>query len=245
MISAAELKHLQSLKLKKFRQKYGHFLVEGEKVVAELLQSPMTLDYILATSAMAEKIKPLTSGISVKEVTEKNYAKISSLSTPPGIAALIKIPETKSFAAAKGRTWALALDGIRDPGNLGTIIRIADWYGIKEIFCSEDCVDLYNPKVLSATMGSFIRVSVVYTDLKKVITVIGLPALAFVMDGQDLNEVSLPYKGLIVIGNESKGISEGLKELCDYKVKITRLGAAESLNAAIATAIACERLVNR
>jgi TrmH family RNA methyltransferase len=170
--------------------------------------------------------------------------KLSSLVTPPGLIALVEMPSEINDYAVEAINSALCLESLKDPGNLGTIIRIADWYGIDTVYCSNDCVDVYNPKTVSSTMGSIFRIKVIYTDLTALISKSKIESLAFTMDGTTMQKAALPKKALIVIGSESHGLSPVLQHLCAQKISIKRIGKAESLNAAIAAAIACERIFN-
>ena len=243
-LTAREIKHLQSLRLKKYRQKYGQFIVEGEKLIDELLHSTFNLVYLVATPAFMNHPIVMNNTAETKLITEIEFKKISSLVTPPGLMALVEIPAQIPEFLNETNESAICLESIKDPGNLGTIIRIADWYGITTIYCSPDCVDAYNPKTISSTMGSLFRIRIIYTDLDKIISNSKLKSLAFTIDGVAMQKVALPNKALIVIGSESHGISQKLQELCTQKLSIKRIGKAESLNAAIATAIACERIFN-
>jgi TrmH family RNA methyltransferase len=243
-LTAREIKHLQSLRLKKYRQKYGQFIVEGEKLVNELLHSSYKLVYLIATPDYINLSLAQENASICKEISEIEIKKISALVTPPGIMALVEM-DTPHFNEGNAVfNSAICLESIKDPGNLGTIIRIADWYGIDTVYCSLDCVDVYNPKTISSTMGSLFRIKVIYIDLIALITEASIPSLAFTIDGRAMQSVELPKKALIVIGSESHGISNALQEKCTDKLSIKRLGQAESLNAAIATAIACDRIFN-
>lgn len=235
LISKNTLKLYQQLKSKKFRQKYGLFVVEGLKSVEELLNSQWPVDCILCTSSKQDQL-PASQAEKMEVITDKEMEKLSSMSTPPGILAIAKyhLPEIAQTP------WSIALDGINDPGNLGTIIRIADWYGISTIYCSKDTVDLYNPKVLQASMGSFTRVRIERGELSDLLS--GKNILAAVLDGHNIRELS-ENEGVILIGSEANGISEELlKALNSKKITIPAAGKAESLNAAVATAVICERL---
>jgi RNA methyltransferase, TrmH family len=243
-LTAREIKHLQSLRLKKFRQKYGQFIVEGEKLVDELLHSSYKLVYLMATPAFFHHPLVVQNADLTKTVSDIEIKKLSALVTPPGLMALVEIPVDIHENNTVAITSAICLESIKDPGNLGTIIRIADWYGLDKVYCSQDCVDVYNPKTISSTMGSLFRIKVIYTDLVALITHSKIDSLAFTIDGKAMQETTLPKNALLIIGSESHGISESIQNLCTQKLSIKRIGKAESLNAAIATAIACDRIFN-
>lgn len=171
-------------------------------------------------------------------VTELN--KVSSLSTPQDVIAQIKIPEwpVLNHNELKGR-FSLVLDGVQDPGNMGTIIRIADWFGINDIICSEDTVDVYNPKVVQASMGSLARVKVHYTGLSVFLTAIKLPVYGALLDGESIYDTDFGTEGLLLMGNEGNGIRPEIQKLATKAITIPRIGKAESLNVAIATSLFC------
>jgi TrmH family RNA methyltransferase len=235
-VSKAKLKQYQQLHSKKFRQKYGLFIVEGVKSVNELDQSDWPVECILCTPSFFQEHSGAFNNDTF-ELDEVEFNKTSQLKNPQQVLAIAKLqsPETKKS------NWTIALDNINDPGNLGTIIRTADWYGITEILCSKNCVDAFNPKVIQASMGSFLRIAVKEADLATELE--GKTVFATLLDGQNIQEVN-DSTGVILIGNEANGISQDLLKSIDYKaITIPRKGKAESLNAAIATAVCCERLV--
>ncbi len=238
-ISAQRVKYFQSLKLKKYRQKYGQFVVEGTKSVLELLHSDMLVEEIAGTLQWLEEFETPSKGIRTLVATKDQLHRMTALKTAPPVMAVVKIPEKKEV---QDTNWILGLDGIRDPGNLGTIIRIADWYGISDIVCSEDTVELFNQKVLTSTMGSFTRVNVHYLDLNRFIESYKHQVLACVMTGKPVYEIRAD-KGMILIGSESHGISDNLLALSSERITIPSVGKAESLNAAVATGIICDRLI--
>ncbi len=227
-MTKTEIKKLRQLQQKKFREEERLFIAEGPKVVNELLNSEYRLKRIYSTVEFkaAERI-------SVKELEQ-----ISALTTPNEMLAVFEIPAEEEFSFNQTEL-VLALEDIRDPGNFGTIIRIADWFGIKKIICSETCVDIYNPKVIQSTMGSIARVKVFYMNLEEIISKYRANVFAAVMSGKNIYEEKLSSGGIILIGNESKGISENILKNVSNKISIPRFGKAESLNAAIATAIIC------
>ncbi len=238
---------IKSLHDKKDRQKMGLFLVEGEKSVAETLNSDFEIKTILATKAFYTKYqKEINSKKIVCEIVEPGeIEKVSTMETNDAALAIVKqktagVLDNKISEAE----IVLALDNIRDPGNFGTIIRIADWYGIKKIVASIGTVDLYNPKVISATKGSFTRVNVYYADLGKYLADIKAPILGAFMQGENAHKFAFPKNGILVMGNESNGIAPEIEKLVTQKVSIPSFGStlekngrAESLNVAIATAI--------
>jgi TrmH family RNA methyltransferase len=241
MISRAQIKFIQSLKIKKFRKNSGCFIVEGEKAVSELLESGYKINHIFATRDWLELNNNLTKDILPEAIKEEEMERISSFSSPQPVLAVAEIPAWEPDLLQLEKSLTLLLDDIRDPGNLGTIIRIADWYGIDQIFCSETCVDLYNPKVISATVGSFTRVKVFYQELEELIKQKNnVPVYGCVLDGESVYTSKLPPVAMILIGNEAQGISPSLLQAVSSKISIPSFGAAESLNAAVATAIVCD-----
>lgn len=235
--SNSKLKQYQQLHSKKFRQKYGLFVVEGLKSVNEIANSNWQVETILCTADfLAKHTKDL--GFQYEIVDKAIFYKISSLKTPQEILAIAKIQQPKF----EEKAWCIALDGINDPGNLGTIIRIADWYGISTIYCSPNSVDVFNPKVIQATMGSFLRVAVVETDLE--VTLKNKTVFATLLNGENIRNLEKQNGGVILIGNEANGINPHLLNILPHRaITIPKLGNAESLNAGVATAICCERLI--
>ncbi len=242
MISAAKIKWIKSLALKKFRRQEGLFLVEGDKIVSELLKSNWKTTHVFALESWLEQAK-MKSDIFCQAISSKELAKISTLTTPNQVLAIVKLPEHDPEGIYFENRFTLYLDNIQDPGNLGTIIRTADWFGVENVICSPDCVDVFNPKVIQATMGSFLRIRVFYESgdsffqkIKPHITIAGA-----LLGGEDLFSTKLPTDGILVIGNESKGISEGIQKYISRKLVIPKKGKhknlPESLNASIAAAI--------
>lgn len=232
MVSKNQLKLIKSLHQKKYRNQYGLFFVEGLKTVNELLTSHFEVEHILLTKAMKERFEKNETLL----VSEIDLKKISSLQTPSGILGVFKIPKIKPLDL---QDWTLALDSIRDPGNLGTVIRLCDWFGISNLICSPTTVDCYNPKVLQATMGSIARVNIVYQDLEELIVQSELSVFGAFMDGDSVYEKIIPKKGILVMGNEANGISTDLEKIIESKISIPQYGVSttESLNVATATAI--------
>ena len=232
MVGKSQIKFIKSLLQKKYRNQHGMFFVEGLKTVQELLDAGFEPHKIYTTGN-----ELMTAGytqVALISVTE--LKKISNLKNPNKVLGIFKFPGKKPIDE---RGWILALDDIRDPGNLGTIIRLCDWFGINHMVCSENTVDFYNPKVLQATMGSIARVNIVYTDLVQYIKASQLPVYGTFMDGDSVYNIRLPQKGILVMGNEAHGISNDIKNLVNQAISIPQFGSArtESLNVATATAI--------
>ncbi|MCF6307957.1 MAG: RNA methyltransferase [Flavobacteriaceae bacterium] len=231
MVSKSQIKLITSLQQKKYRNKWGLFVAEGPKVINELLKAELSLHSIYVTE------NDLFEGLSAELVSEKEISKISFLKNANNSVAVFKIPEQKNISDKK---MMVALDAIRDPGNLGTIIRLCDWFGIEQIICSEDTVDCYNPKVIQATMGSITRVKVEYLNLVKFISKTSIPVYVGVMDGENIYQQKLPKTAIIVLGNEANGISNEIINLASHKIAIPQFGViqeTESLNVATATAV--------
>ncbi len=237
MLSDAQLKKIQSLKLKKYRQKYSEFLIEGHKLVLEALHLKTGLQHVVATRDWITNHSSLFSAdISLIEALPHQIKKISSLSTAPEVIAVIKIPQLL-VEIEKNTGWILALDNINDPGNLGTIIRTAEWFGITTILCSEECADCYNGKTVQASMGSVLRMQIIYTPLKEKLLELQLPVYAACLNGESSTKISFPQAGILIIGSESHGISEALLQISNYIITIPGTGNSESLNAAVACGI--------
>ena len=244
-ISKRQFKLLNALQLKKFRKQHQSFVVEGEKSVVETLKSAYQVEELFCTLDFADKHATLLSKASnTWVVPETDLKKASYFQTNNSSLAIVGIPASSSPPKLPPNTYGLVLDGIQDPGNLGTIIRIADWYGMPQILCSTDTVDLYNPKVIAACMGSFLRVEVFYVDLSTHFQAVDqAPLYGAFLDGHNLHEWSFPQQsGYIVLGNESKGIRDYLQPIIHEKITIPRFGEAESLNVAMATAVICDHV---
>jgi RNA methyltransferase, TrmH family len=249
MLSHNQIKYINSLKIKKFRQQHGTFIVEGEKGVSELLLSSLKPVKIFALAEWLDRNAFLLKkkDIELQEITTDELKKVSDLITPNQVLAIAEIPGTKLPEPASFTGMTLALDGIRDPGNMGTMIRTADWFGIKSIICSSDSVDVYNPKVVQATMGSFSRVTVFYTDLIDFFKDLpkDIPVYGALLKGPDITKKTFTKEGIILIGSESHGISRELIPYVNEPLHIPRFlqsdtdNQAESLNASIANGIIC------
>ncbi|MGZ3749691.1 MAG: TrmH family RNA methyltransferase [Mucilaginibacter sp.] len=243
MLSKSQINLLKSLQHKKFRREHGFFLVEGYKSITEFINSAYQIATIYHTTTFDPKVLKLSQKINLCEISVTELEKISSLKTPQEVLAQIKVPTWPSLQdeQLKGK-FSLVLDGIQDPGNLGTIIRIADWFGIENIICSEDTVDAYNPKVVQACMGSLARVKVCYTHLPDFLTGIKLPVFGALLDGNDIYDTDFGAEGLVIMGNEGNGLRPEIQKLVSQAVTIPRIGKAESLNVAIATALFCSEI---
>ena len=244
MLSKSKLKYIQTLGQKKFRQQEGCFIAEGPKIVAELLAAERVMvKEVFALNEWINENSRLLKKTTYTEITERELEKISQLKTPNEVFAIVQQFADAGPVITKGRI-TLALDTIQDPGNLGTIIRMADWFGVQQLVCSEDSADIYNPKVVQATMGSIARVKVYYTGLHEwLATEKNVQIYATVLDGLDITGMEKLNEGIILIGNESKGISPELLQLANVKITIPKKGKAESLNAAVATGIVLSHLV--
>ena len=251
MISKSTLKLLHKLEQKKHRHEEGLFVAEGPKVVADLLchgYRPVTLIATGQWLAGQEAAIAAVPATTIIEASPDELQRASFLQHPQQVMALFPIPPAVRPTPQKGHLY-MALDGVQDPGNLGTIVRIADWFGIDTIFCSEYTVDVWSPKVIQATMGSIARVSVVYTSLTALLSSTSLPVYGTLLDGHNIYQQALSPDGIIVMGNEGNGISAAVRPLVSKKLLIpdysTSADKAESLNVAIATAITCSEFRRR
>jgi RNA methyltransferase, TrmH family len=256
MLSRNQIKYISALKLKKQRESHRQFIAEGSKLVLDLIDSDYTVTEIFATREWIDLNAVSFHSVKIisTEVTEDELSRITALTTPSPVLAIVSIPEEKTDPASFTDKLILILDEIRDPGNLGTIIRIADWFGINAVICSETTVDLFNPKVVQATMGSIARVPVHYTDL--VVFLSALPSSFKIygsfLEGENIYKKKLYSTGVIIIGNESKGISGSVAQFITDKLHIPSFplgkngsSQAESLNASVATAILCSEFKRR
>lgn len=248
MLSNKQLKYLKSLHQRKFRQKYGILVAEGVKTATEIFGHPSSeIEGVYALPEWLVENKPFISKCEDKTwaVTETELAVISQLKTPNQVLCVLKQPVHSYSDDDLSGCFSLFLDDIRDPGNMGTILRIADWFGVRWVFCSKNCVEVFNPKVVQASMGAFLRVKTQTVSLMELReSYQNLPVLGTSLSGDSIFEIDLPNAGIIVIGNESVGISEETQQLLTQKIKIPRhpKGGAESLNAAVATGIICSVL---
>ena len=232
-ISKNQLKLITSLSQKKYRQKHQLFIAEGIKVVNELLNSSFEVEILFC----ADDFKTAISEDKITRISEIELKKISTLKSPNKVLGIFKIPEEKLL---ENSGLILALDAINDPGNLGTIIRLCDWFGISQLVCSKDTVDCYNQKVVQASMGSLTRISIHYIDLEDYLSGTNLPTFIADMDGDNVYKTVLPKEGILILGNEANGVSKEVKKQIQRKISIPRFGntqKTESLNVATATAI--------
>lgn len=253
MLSKSAIKLITSLHHKKFRKKEGLFIAEGEKVCRELIHSGWTIEAVFLTKAFREeKFIRWVKKVNAEVISEKDFEKISALTTSPEILVVAKIPERRLDVKSLDGKLTLVLDQIKDPGNLGTIIRIADWFGIENIICSEDCADVFNPKTVQATMGSLFRIKIFYEELETLLKSArekNVDVYGTMLDADNIYKSTLSGEGMIVIGSESHGISENLLPFINHRISIPSFSAteykAESLNAAMATAIVCSEFRRR
>lgn len=234
MLSNNVIKVIASLGSKKHRQKYNLFIVEGVKNVGEVIKSSIKVKELFLTEDLWPEEKTIKKTI----IEEKELKKISYLTTPNLVLALCELPNNPKLDTFDG--LALALDDIRDPGNLGTIIRLADWFGIEHVLCTKESVDLYNPKVIMSTMGSFSRVKVHYIDLVDYLSKYKGNIFGTFMEGESIYSSELPQNGILVMGNEANGISKEVEKLTTHKISIPFFGmngSTESLNVAVATSV--------
>lgn len=232
MLSKNQIKLINQLNQKKYRKKRALFIAEGIKTVKEFLSSGYELECLYSCVDLL-----FAPDKEVELISQQALRKISQLKTPQTVLGIFKIPEIEPLIHPK---LTVALDGVRDPGNLGTIIRLCDWFGIEQLVCSVDTVDCYNPKTVQATMGSLARVSVLYTDLPSYLTVSDRPVYGTFMQAEPIYKQVLPQEGIIVLGNEGHGISASVERCVDHKIAIPQFGKqqlTESLNVAMATAI--------
>ncbi|MCO7352692.1 RNA methyltransferase [Riemerella anatipestifer] len=233
MLTSHKVKILQSLDKKKFRQKYNLFLVEGNKIIKELKNTNIEIESVYSVNS--DGIEFLADVLVL--ITEKELKKVSFLKTPKDSLAVCYLPTPK---ITEDNNINLVLDGLQDPGNLGTIIRLADWFGIEQIVCSTDTVDVYNPKVIQATMGSFTRVNVVYSDIEQFLLNSPAENIGTDMEGENLYKTNFPKKFNLVLGNEGNGMRPSVERLMKRNITIPRFGnhkATESLNVSMAAGV--------
>lgn len=253
MLSKNKIKFIQSLNRKKNRDESNIFLVEGNKMVEEAIRSGFKIELVVCTASFADQHPQITSHVSELIITDsESIAKASLLQHPQEALAIVSQPPTGLLEMNLEKELCLALDFIQDPGNLGTILRIADWYGINQVVCSENTVDLYNPKVVQASMGAIFRVSTSVTDLESFIQTSvekSIPVYGTFLEGRNIYQQTLSPHGIVVLGNEGNGISEPISHLVTHKLLIpsfsTHANKPESLNVAIAAAICCSEFRRR
>lgn len=244
MLSKQVTKIVQNLEKKKFREKYNLFKIEGSKLVSELLQSHLKIRHIIAFPTWIESHRTSLSNISVLEATPQEMHTISNFQSLPEVIALAEIPVYYYPQEEVRTTLSLALNGIQDPGNLGTILRVADWFGIRHILCDHNCASAYNPKCIQASMGAIFRVKPYYLELPQTIQELktdDYPIFGTFLDGKNIYTTTLAARGLIIMGNEGKGISSEIEVLTDTRLTIPGFAetkeATESLNVGVATGI--------
>lgn len=242
MISKSQISLVKSLQQKKHRKEHQLFFVEGLKAIKEFVNSNYTLNAIYATKDIIPNLPKLSDKQKVFEVTNQELEKISALQTPQGVLAVFFIPNTSNYSEANTSDLTIILDGIQDPGNLGTIIRTADWFGFKQIICSENTVDVYNPKVVQATMGSLARINISYQPLIALLKNSPKPKFGALLNGENIFSVDWPKQGFIIFGSEGNGISDEILPLITHPVTIPGYGNTESLNVAISAAIFCTEM---
>lgn len=243
MLSKAKVKYIQRLRQKKQRYKEQAFVVEGEKIVLELLQQQtLSIQALYATAEFVERYQGVLSLFqhSTTVVNNKELQQLSLLTTPNQVLAVVEMPKYTPFINKIQTSLHLVLENIQDPGNFGTILRIADWFGLPQLFCSKGCVDWANPKVIQASMGSFLRVPVHYVDVPALFAEHPeLPVYGAVLGGENVYQTTLQQPSFLMIGNEGQGLSEDTQALLSHRLTIPKIGAAESLNAGVATGILC------
>ncbi len=250
MLTRNTLKYLQSLKQKKFRQMYNNFVVEGEKMATEIIQHQgLILEGIFALTPWIKANHSILRNIDtiVQEISQKDLARISSLKTPNQVFVVCKVPTYELDLATINSSLTLFLDNLQNPGNMGSILRIADWFGLPYVFCSKNTVEVFNPKVIQASMGAFLRVKIISIEFSELMgNVPDLPTFAAVLQGEDVFKADLPKNGVLIIGNEGAGVSEDITAQATHLIRIPKgkQGRAESLNAAVAAGILCAAIIN-
>ncbi|MBC7914499.1 MAG: RNA methyltransferase [Pyrinomonadaceae bacterium] len=243
MLSKSQISFVNALHQKKYRKEQGLFIAEGSKSVHEFTQSNYSVHTIYHTSEATPKLYNLSQKVKLQEVTDSELKKISTLNTPQDALALVQIPERTTIVPESfNGKFSLVLDGVQDPGNLGTIIRTADWFGFTDIICSIDTVEAYNPKVVQASMGSLSRMNIYYEDLTAILPQFSVPLFGTLLNGESIYSTDFGNEGLIILGNEGNGISTAIQDLLHKRLTIPRFGQAESLNVAVTAAIICSEL---
>jgi len=244
MLSKSQISFIKSLHQKKYRKEHGLFIVEGIKSIQEFFQSSYQIHTIFYNSEQYNLLPKLPANINLFEVKNAELDKISTLQTPQGFLALVHIPKNKELDLKELKNeFTLVLDGVQDPGNMGTIIRTADWFGFKNIICSADSVEVFNPKTVQATMGSLARVNIYEADLPALLEKNTIPVFGALLDGESIYKTQWGAEGLVILGNEGKGISAEVIKKVNKPVTIPKIGEAESLNVAVSAAIFCAELV--
>lgn len=234
MLTKAAIQRLRSLREKKHRETLGLFVIEGEKVVAELLAAKFPFAEIYATAAWT--------GTKTEEISDEEMARASHFPSPSSVLAVGRIPGEEPAPAALDQGLTLALDGVQDAGNVGTLLRIADWFAFDRVVLSPDCADLFHQKVINASMGSFARVRTQRVDLVAALTATRAPIIGCELAGDDVHMLPALRDAVVVIGSEGRGLTPAVAARVTRRVTIPRFGGAESLNAAVAAAIVCDNL---
>ncbi len=248
MLTKEEIQRLRSMREKKHREALGLFVIEGEKVVAELLVAKFPFEEVYVTPKWAQIAAALraAAGAGAKtafhEISTEDMERVSHFPAPSGVLAVGRIVRLPLPAGTLDRGLTLALDGVQDAGNVGTLLRIADWFGLDRVVCSPDCADLFNQKVINASMGSFVRVRVHTADLAAALAGVKAPVLGCDLTGDSVHALPSLRDAVIVIGSEGRGLSPAVKNCVTRLITIPRMGQAESLNAAVAAAIVCDNL---
>lgn len=241
-LTKARIARLRSLQDKKHREALGLFVVEGEKVVGELLAAGFPFLELYATDAWRRERPRAADKPEITPISAAEMERISHYPTPSPVLAVGRIERKPLAPGALARGLTLALDGIQDPGNVGTMLRIADWFGLARVLLSPDCADLFSQKVINASMGSFARVAAHPVALPDALAGAGVPVLGCDLDGADVHTLPVRPDAVLVIGSEGRGLSPAVRAIVTHYVTIPRVGAAESLNAAVAAAIVCDNL---
>ncbi len=244
MLSKAQNKYIRSLTQQKFRNEYKVFIAEGGKIALEWLNCNAPIQMIIATDGWAKQYHASITKHPEAElhiVKDTELATLSALQSPNQVLLVIPMPMQKKVPVKN--EWYIALDELQDPGNMGTIIRIADWFGIKNIVCAPGCADIYNPKVVQSAMGGHLRVDIYEADLPTFLRATPLPKIAATLNGENVYNMARLDAAVLIIGNESKGVSEKIAELATIKATIPRKGGAESLNAGVSAGILCALLL--
>lgn len=249
MISRTRIKWIKSLEMRKYRLQEKAFVAEGPKLVGELLPYSTPL-YIAATKDWLDANRHLLRAVNeVDEVSQTELERASLLRTPQSVLAVMPIPERRLDISSLRKKLVIALDSVQDPGNLGTILRIADWFGIHEVLCSEGTADVYNPKCVQSCMGALARVKVFYCNLPEVLGQVEMPVFGTFLDGTDIYKEELSGEGIIVMGNEGNGISQPVAKLVNRRLYVPNYPkgslTTESLNVAVATGIVCAEFRRR
>jgi RNA methyltransferase, TrmH family len=243
-MTKAQIKFIQSLSRQKYRKEYNAYLVEGDKNAKEWLLSGAQILQVVAEETWLEANASFTNHHPEAEIiTAPSFEleKLTALQTSQSVILVVQMPSLSAFEQQEGR-WSLYLEKIQDPGNMGTIIRTADWFGLDQIICSPDCVEIYNPKVVQSSMGSLLRMHVLEMELMDFLALNKKNIYAAALDGEDIRTLKAPEPGVIAMGNESKGLSDTLIQAATKKIMIPGSGGAESLNVAVATGILCAKL---